>query len=281
MKMKKLLKLGTFLAVVTLTLAPTLAPAFNPATHIYIADQLFPESPHKVDLYYGSTAPDIANFVTNEERWPTAFCDTHYDFIDLSSYAFGPTQKAFAKGWLTHNEEWGADFYAHIYDPLYYDPQNPALDDGYVVNKAKLLPIEHNFAHFAIEVAIDLLLKGDDPKLADKLIVANLLRSWQDRNLMVRVFVQKGSKTDWLTLAAAELTFRDVVGRYAWALSLPYPWDRIALVQLGMQLAQELYGIDASFGEVWQILEAAIGLCGGDYKGVIDSAIEGIKAELN
>ena len=273
--MKKFLKLGTFLAIVTLTLAPTLAPAFNPATHIYIAGQVFGNCSPKIDLYYGSIAPDLAMYVTNPAKWDegVAFYQTHYEFIDLREYAFGATQNAFANGWLTHNEEWAADYYAHIYDPLYYDPEDPAQDDGYVVNKAKLLPIEYNFAHFAIEVAIDLLLKGDDPKLADKLIIANLLRSWQDRNLMVRVFVWEEKKTDWLTLAAAELTFRDLVGRYAWALSLPYPWDRIALVQLGTELAQELYGIDASFGQVWQILGAAIGFCEGDYKDMIEYVV--------
>lgn len=272
--MKKLLKLGTFLAVVTLTLAPTLAPAFNPATHIYIADQLFPESAHKVDLYYGSTAPDIANSVTNEEHWPTAFRDTHYRFKDLRRCAIGPTQMAFANGWLTHNEKWGADYYAHKVSP---DGTKP----GYVIQKAGLLLEEFGldtdltlgFAHFAIEVAIDLLLKNEDPQLGGKLLTANLLRSWQDRNLMVRVLVWKYNRTDWLTLATAELTFRDLVGRYAWALSLPYPWDRIALVQLGTQLAQELYGIDASFGEVWQILGAAIDLCEEDYNDMIESVV--------
>ena len=279
---KKLAKIVALLTVTVLLVAPTLVQAFNPATHIYIAERVFDGCKEKIDLFYGSIAPDLVFSVANpEEKWRTAKQDTHYEFKDFRPYAWGSTQKAFAKGWLTHNEEWGADYYAHIFDPT------PTYlgEDGYVVNRANLLSsdygIDVDFAHYAIEVAIDLLLKGADPKLADKLIIANLLRSWQDRNLMVRVLVWKYNRTDWLTLAAAELTFRDLVGRYAWALSLPYPWDRIALVQLGMQLAQELYGIDASFGEVWQILEAAIGLCEGDYKGAIDSAIKGIQDKLN
>ena len=278
--MKKLLKLGTFLAVVTLTLAPTLAPAFNPATHIYIADQLFPESPHKVDLYYGSTAPDIANSVSNVEHWPTAFYDTHYDFIDLSSYAFGPTQKAFAKGWLTHNEAWGADHYAHIEYP---DETTP----GYVIQKATaFLGLELNrdltldFAHFAIEVAIDLLLKNEDPQLGGKLLIANLLRSWQDRNLLERVIVWKHRRTDWLTLAISEMTFRNLVGRYAIALALPSPKDEEALVELGVELAKETYQIDVNEQQVAAILKAAIGLCENDYKGMIEYVVEQIESDF-
>jgi hypothetical protein len=282
-KMKKLLKAGTFLAVMTLTLAPTLAPAFNPATHIYIADQLFPESPHKVDLYYGSTAPDIANFVTNVEHWPTAFRDTHYRFKDLRGSAIGPTQMAFANGWLTHNEKWGADYYAHTN----YPTGEGWSGKGYVDEKIDELTdpeafpsLPSDFAHYAIEVAIDYLLQNGengDPNLAGKLWFANFLRSWQDRNLLARVIVWKHGRTDWLTLATAELTFRNLVGQYALALAS----GKEALVELAVQLAQETYGMQVEFHDVWLILNAAIGLCEGDYQGVIDSAIEGIKAELN
>jgi hypothetical protein len=282
--MKKLLKLGTFLAVLTLTLAPTLAPAFNPATHIYIAGQVFENCSPKIDLNYGSIAPDLAMYVADPASWLDTFTDTHEQFINLSNYAFGPTQKAFAKGWLTHNELWGADYYAHISYPL---NENDWSQDGYVIEKAEslsnmvlplVLPLE--FAHYAIEVAIDLLIKkNDDPFIGSKLLFANLLRSWQDRNLMVRVLVWKYNRTDWLTLAATELAFRNLVGRYASALALPSPEDEAAIVELAVQLAEEMFDMQGiTSGQVADILEAAIGLCVDDYKGVIDSAIHGIKA---
>jgi hypothetical protein len=73
------------------------------------------------------------------------------------------------------------------------------------------------------------------------------------------------------------LTFRNLVGQYALALAS----GKEALVELAVQLAQETYGMQVEFHDVWLILNAAIGLCEGDYQGVIDSAIEGIKAELN
>ena len=276
---KRLKRIATLVLAITVLFAPTLVRAFNPAAHIYIADRVFGGCGEQIDLFYGSIAPDLALYVANQDDWPTAFADTHLEFIDdIQYYAIGATQEAFAKGWWTHNQISGADYYAHsdyVPEKVLSLLDHPDLDPAL---KAKLTD---DFAHYAIEVAIDLLLKGHDRKLADKLLIANWLRSWQDRNLMVRVFVWKENRTDWLTLAAAELTFRNLVGRYAWALALPYPWDRIALTQLGMQLAQELYGINASFGEVWKVLVAAIGLCEGDYKDAIDATIGEIKSKLN
>lgn len=208
-----------------------------------------------------------------EGKWQTAFHDTHKDFIDLSPAALSPAQKAFTQGWLTHNEEWGADHYAHV-------------DPGYLTIKAEMLirvakdhlgiDLHREFAQFAIEVAVDVLLKNDDPKLGEKLVEANLLRSQEGRKLLVDVLVGKERKTDWVTLASKELTFRNLVGRYAVALALPAPQDKEALAQLGVQLAKEMYGItDFTKEQLLGLLNAAIDLC-GDYRGIIDLAIAGI-----
>jgi len=285
---KRLQRIATLVLAVTVLFAPTLVRAFNPAAHIYIADRVFEGCGDKIDLFYGSIAPDLALYVANQDDWLTAFADTHWKFIDdIQNYAIGATQKAFAKGWLTHNQAWGADRYAHIEYPL------GSGEPGYVIQKANELlkipglhpDLNLDFAHYAIEVAIDLLLKGDDPKLADKLLIANWLRSWQDRNLMVRVFVWELNKTDWLTLAAAELTFRNLVCRYALALSQPSfgDKDKKALAQLGVELAQELVGTAVTFDQVMDILQEAIGLCeeNEEYKAAIDATIDGIKSNLN
>lgn len=273
--MKKLLKSGILLMVMTLTLGPTLVHSFNSATHIYIAEQVFPNCADKINLYYGSIAPDLALYVSNQDKWSTAFDDTHYDYKDLRPYAWSSIQKAFAKGWLTHNEEWGADHYAHIE----YTINGVTSYKGYVIEKAESLyeetGLDPGFGHFVIEIAIDLLLKNDDPKLGEKLLGANLLRSWQDRNLLANVLVWRTRMTDWATLASAELTFRDLVGRYAMAYALPSPYDKCALAKLGVQLAEEMYEITVTEKHLQSILETALDLC-SDYKGIIKAAIDGI-----
>ena len=280
--MKNILKLVVFLMVMSLTSVPTPVQAFNPATHLYIADNVFPDCINKIDLYYGSIAPDLALYVANPEvNWPTAFVDTHYTYMDLRSNAYGSRQKAFAKGWLTHNEEWGADHWAHI------EGFGVSGSLGYVIEKAGDLLVHFpglgdDFAHYAIEVAIDLLLKNNhDPKLGAKLLVANWLRSWQDRYLLAKVLVwQRPGRTDWLTLATAEFTFRSIVHRYAMALALPFPKDKEALAGLGAQLAWEMYGIDITPEVVGMLLEAALGLCEYDYECAILFTIEQIQNEL-
>jgi hypothetical protein len=91
-----------------------------------------------------------------------------------------------------------------------------------------------------------LLKMKDDRKLGKKLLKADLLRSWQDRFFLVKVFVWKGKRTDRLTVATTELTFRNLIGRYAMALVLPGSLDQKALAELGAQLAWEMYGIEVS-----------------------------------
>jgi hypothetical protein len=58
--MKKLIKCGIFLLVLAAALGPSQLKAFNSATHIYIADHVFPFAFDKIDLYYGSIASDLS-----------------------------------------------------------------------------------------------------------------------------------------------------------------------------------------------------------------------------
>ena len=285
--MKKGITLGSLLIVIILAMAPTSSDAFNPLAHIYIAENACSSCSPKIDYFYGSIAPDIALYVSNPANWPDSFYDTHEDddSIDLSSFASGSSQMAFAWGWLTHGQNdttRGADYFAHI---AY--SSNPLT--GYVIEKANQLQADYSsilnlaFAHYIIETTIDLLLKrNDDSALPGKLFFANLFRSWKDRNLLMKVFVWnwQDRKTDWLTLATAELTFRQLVNQYALALMLPEPNDAAALAQLGAELASEMYGISIDPVELLEILDDAIELCKDDYYGVIDEAITEVGTHL-
>lgn len=279
--MKKALILGVLLFVTTMALAPPPGRAFNSATHIYIANWVHPFTFDKINLYYGSIAPDISLYVISPEDWPDSFWETHYDVIVLPYERWKPTQKAFAKGWQTHNEIWGADLYAHGRYPDY---------DGYVNIQAGRLadifdvlssPQGFELAHFAIEVAIDLLLvRYHDPSLGLKLLWAAKFRSPEDLNLLVEAFVGDG-KLDLQTLLATESTFRDLVINYATALTLPDPLRMTALGQLGASLAAEM-GVSMTPAEVRGILRVAMYLCkDSNYMETIQSAIKGIRMDLD
>lgn len=249
--------------------------AWCPATHIYIADKVFPDHDRKVDLWYGSIAPDLVAWVSHPRKWPTSFRDTHYNYIDLRSHATNPQTGAFAAGWLTHNEEWGADYYAHVEDPF-------GVRRGYVVRKARELHIEfpdlkQEFAHWVVEIAVDLLLKNNvDPTLGKKLMTATVFRSLSDQFLLSKVLITEEDRTEWITLASAETTFRMMLIRYARALILPNPDDEQAIVELGAQLAGEVYGIKVTPEKLLEILRFTMRLCEGDYEEVVTYTIYGI-----
>jgi len=295
--MRKLFTLGTLLLLGVVALGPSQGQAFNSATHIYIVEWVFPFTPDKINLYYGSIAPDVALYVEYPENWPHAFCETHYKFIKLPYPWWNLTQKAFAKGWQTHNEIWGADFYAHgtffTYDSCvsfedcdqdncdkywnyngYVNVQAGTLQKEFEILKSSALGFE--LAHFAIEVAIDVLLvRYQDPSLGLKLLSAAKYRSQKDLDLMVSTFAKDQETTE--ALKAAEDTFRGLVIDYATALSLPDPFRMFAISELGVQVAEQM-GVTVTAYEVWEILRVAMFLCqNSNYMEVVQSAIEGIR----
>ncbi len=273
--MKKILKIQIFLLIIAAALVPSPVKAFNSATHIYIADHVFPFALDKIDLYYGSIGPDLSMYLPRQSKWHDAFEDTHYNAIFLPFTWWKLDQRAFAKGWQTHNEEWGADYYAHGHFPY----------DGYVVKQAirlaedyyhfLIIPPDYELAHFAIEVAIDLLLvKHQDGSLGGKLLGAALLRSSEDLNLLAKTFVSNNDPS-LQTLSGGESNFRNLVIEYATALTLPDPLRMDALGELGAQISGGL--LDSS--TVQAILLTAMYLCSladSDYMVPITAAIEGI-----
>lgn len=271
--MKRLLILTMFLSAIAAALLPAQGQAFNSGAHIYIVDRVFPFALNKINLYYGSIAPDISMYVEDPLDWPDAFDETHYDAIKLPYEWWNLTQKAFAKGWQTHNEKWGADKYAHILP-------------GYVIERATTLVyilqpynLDPELAHFAIETAIDILLvQNNDPLLGLKLLWAAKYRSQEDLELLIKTFVQDGFPPDAGTLIEAEAFFRNLVINYGAALTLPNPFRMEALGKLGAQIAEE-FGVIISPDEVEYILRVAMTLCkepGHHYLEVIRSAIKGI-----
>jgi hypothetical protein len=297
--MKKGLKIKVLLTVVMAIVGATSAQAWNPGTHIFTAERVFPFCLDKIDLYYGSIAPDLALYVPQnlQTNWPLgdAFYDTHYEFIDLRKDAWGFLQQAFAKGWLIHNENAkyrvvGADYYAHVCPP--YEACTKS-QDGYVYRKARELlndrriggclicsepeNVNLELAHSAIEIAVDVLIKQyNDPKLAKKLLEATLLRSWRDLVLLNKVLVSEGKATDSLTLASAEISFRNIAFQYAMALSTSTIENMRPLAILGSQITEGIL----SPGQVLPILLLAIDLCDPDYNQVIQGTIQNIKSDL-
>jgi hypothetical protein len=258
--------------------------AFNPATHIYITEHVYPKYAWSIDLAYGSIAPDVDQYVGDPGKWETAYQDTHQNYSDLTPFAYGVSQRLFAVGWRSHGEVCGADLYAHFEDPGmglpggYVPVMSGVLNDFLAANGLPSLP--DDVAHFAIEAAVDLLMQNYvDRSLAQKIARASLFRSWEDRNLLTRVLVLRDRRTDFLTLATAELSFRAIVQRYAAALALPNPLNISAIASLGAELSQELFGQAATKEELLGILWAAMAVCKDTYGHAVMKTIHHIAVD--
>ena len=279
MKTKILILCLAAMAIVVLGFSE--GQAFNPATHIYITEHLYPQYAWSIDLAYGSIAPDIDQYVADPAKWPMAYVDTHQTYSDLTQSGIGLTQKLFAVGWRSHGEICGADLYAHFIDPFTGNDG----DAGYVTVMAAalqgLIPgLPEEVAHFAIETAVDLQMRNNvDHSLGQKVLRASLFRSWEDRNLLTRVLVLRDHRTDLLTLVTTELTFRTIVQRYAAALALPYPLNINAVAALGAELSQELFGQPATKEQLLVILQAAMEVCRTTYGPAVMQTIHRIATD--
>ncbi|UCG39317.1 MAG: hypothetical protein JSV00_03545 [bacterium] len=275
------------IAVVVGPLLAAVLPAaswgINPGAHIYVTGQVFESE--DLDLLYGSIAPDISLYVPDPVAWPTGFMDTHYTYARLWPMGWEEDWKRFALGWMVHNEEWGADYTAHIQYPV--GSGNP----GYVVQKAAILapfiPVPDPFlrmeiAHNAIEFAIDVLVQESmDPLLGVKLHVVNLSRSDRDIHGLFNVLVARGKATDRDTLFQSEQVFREIVHLYSGALASSNLLDMAPLAQVGAALAQELYGVDIPWTEVLALLELSVWLCFDDFAPFIEDTVQGIRDTLD
>ncbi len=246
------------IAVCSLLLALlTPALAWPPGAHAYIANKLRNANPDNV--MFGAMTPDINQLLSTSQVSPYFFA-THYPAIpDLTDQGFldlwasgqqmnTPDARALAFGFATHNEAWGADYYAHIRSHLYPGYTNPqyAGQNGYVWVKAgqlcRLMKAQLSAAgidnpdlaallddtmncHFIVEYGMDLLLKSTrDPLIGSKVLAA---AQGHDADAMRGLFTETYKQeiaqglTMGMIMAGAEPDWKGLMTQYGTALSLP------------------------------------------------------------
>jgi hypothetical protein len=135
MKTRKL-----FLATLLLACAGVqLAFGWGNATHVYFAKELGAKfgfsNMHEM---YGCTLDDCFNLVLTQEG-QTLAAMMHADAMPVWTVARGPIQKSLAFGFMTHNQQWGADLTAHtksfafpsFIDPVTGEPGGYAIEKGW------------------------------------------------------------------------------------------------------------------------------------------------------
>ncbi len=266
-------KPGLTAVLVVVVLAASAASAFGwgMAAHAYIAERClapFPNADMMNQALYGAALPDIYDLdAALNPGSPEILRElTHASgFVLVTAYTgVDPALQWFARGWVTHNELWGADYFAHIVDP-FRPPQIP----GYVVQKAAALSQLGWLADEYVEAAIDILVrKKVDGGIGDKLTRAAVERRAGVPDLLCRAYCPPYPS---VTLTRAETAFRASAIAYGDALDLSGSLSKYAFARsLGA------YG-RISFLRSLNYLERAISLCEPDFRQALDTTVNRIK----
>lgn len=271
----KTLKVGGLVLLVVVFLGIVPVQTYNPLAHVYVAGRTSLFWWPKADLYYGAIAPDIAWYASTPQVVAVLADMTHNSYFDLRRYARNPAQRAFARGMLTHNQIWGLDAYAHGLRGTYVIVRTNRLMTW---AETEHIPINEAMAEFAIETAIDLRLKQQQPLLPTALLEAVLCRSWEDQELFGKVYPHDL----WFALYTTEPAFRNLTTNYALALALPSPQDKEALASLGVQLAKQLVppnSLVPTKDQVSAVLTEAV-VNTSDFMGPLQAAVLGISSRI-
>jgi hypothetical protein len=231
-----------FMVVIALVVSiPTGLLAWGAITHTYFATELGARwGNQNLQEIYGSTLPDVFNLMYDSPYKEYLWTQTHYEFMKFAGEASGRSTKAAAYGFVSHNDDWGADKTAH-----HSAMTNPG--EGYVITKANaivpaLVPrlidvltdagvqdpatvaqelapaLGENF----IETAVDILVKrNEDPLAGFRLAVAAQLRDIRVPFMLSRAYARDLAAEfgisrfmAGLIIIRAEYEYRDLMRLY-------------------------------------------------------------------
>jgi hypothetical protein len=271
-------------------LAATTLSAWAPGTHVYIANKVKATGVYKADVLYGATAPDLNLLFSTAPDDPTFFA-THYGGMAMWQAAMTNDEKALAFGFMTHNEAWGADHFAHIASHVY-----PTAGQGYVIIKADQLcqvltadltnagmsqytPIVTPMnCHFILEYGLDLLAKHRDPYLGEKVTEAALHRSPEMAALLAKAYAG-GDPYVAGGFAQAEAVWRQTMIAYGQILkqpdakALPAMAEFLANLALQLKVVDESVPHDALVMLLQLALTESMRVCATDFYPEIDATV--------
>lgn len=275
-------------------LAPGAALSWDVAAHAYIEEHLYKQQGQTdiAVLYnrtYGAGAIDLFNRTFASPYWEYAaylHATTADNVLKAWQMAAGGDEKAFAYGFVGHNNAWGMDSTAHI------SGVTSGRGSGYVIAKAQALAVMLkpvladaglnlpdavivDVCHYLVESGVDLLVRALDPAIGSKLIAAAYFRSDQAPALLAKAYVPDfsalagGPENAAHIIAASEGEFRAYMMGYGWALTQNNALDLVAdgLAKIGTgylglppEYAQILFPL------VKQGIMASMDLCARDFE---------------
>jgi hypothetical protein len=296
--------------VLALTLTATAALAWNAATHAYIEEHFYKKQGQVeiADLYnriYGANAVDIFtdNFTSPYLEFSTFLHDTSQEnFLQVWQLAASRDEKAFAYGFVGHNNTWGMDSTAHNSGITYGRGQ------GYIIAKARVLAamikpvlesqlgqtlpdnVMVDICHYLVESGVDFLVRAKDPAIGNKLIIAALCRSDAVPTLLINAYkddfsvLAGGPDKAAQIIAAAEGNFRFSMMSYGWALTQDNALDLVAdgLASIGVKYLNLPPGSEAALVPVAKEgIAAAMMLCAPDFEKELKATTGWVNGKLS
>ena len=249
---------------IVLTAAPV-AVAWGPATHVYLAE--LATGSQRPEVHFGSVLADMNQMAFHDAEVADALRHlTHYEYDRIAP-------SCLALGFATHNEEWGADWYAHEYF-LVDDPDDwRQYLTGKIVEMSETFDLRLVEAEFFLEFGIDYLLRLDEgPAIGRKLVAGAVAFGARQEQLAVDAFAEPlRAMLPRLSPARAEAEVRAAARRqsavtnlYGSALML----NEDAVFQALTQFAAFYLGYSPV--ESAAMLAYAIDLCRDDYRAELD-----------
>jgi hypothetical protein len=292
------------------------AHAWDPATHAYMEERMFKKQGLSDEAIlsnriYGSYMIDIFNNYFTEPY--VQFSDYLHDpgqqnFMKLWDLAkqleTGPL-RAFAYGFVSHNNTWGMDSTAHISGITY------GRGTGYVHVKAQELSgligptfqqlglvlsddVLHDVCHYLVEAGVDFLVRSLDPSIGNKIMAAAYFRSDEIPGMLVTAYRDDLSALSGLSgdvvaqmITESENAKRQYLMGYGWAMSQENALDLVAagLAHQGVAyLASQGYPPipeEVLTPIAKQGIIAAMSLCAGDFEGEVRATTGWVNGKLS
>jgi hypothetical protein len=296
-------------------LIPTSIFAWGYATHVYFADHLGKSWGYwNQQEMYGAMVPDMFNATFGSPYYEYLRLQTHEQFDKIAGRAKTTGLKAFAYGFTSHNDVWGADYTAH-HDgrttpgigyvlaqanalTLTYEAaiEQVLLDNNIDPEEAKAIAAEFapSIAHGMVEFAVDILVKrNDDSGIGKRILQAAQLRSPAVPALLVAAyaadFAQEFDLNVIVTtgiILGAEKGFQEFVSYYGYIFTKKEPeiirhlsFYGAELAELYMKAAKSL-NITVPPEAVADLLKSAIAQVESSYAAEIAATLAYLKEEL-
>lgn len=293
-----------------LALVPAAALPWDAATHAYIEEHLYKKRGQTDtavlnNRIYGANAMDIFNnnFTSPYLEFAAYLHDpSQNNFLKVWEEAVSKEERAFAYGFVGHNNTWGMDSTAHISGITY------GRGEGYVIAKALVLaamigPVVEaqlgvdlpddvlvNLCHYLVESGVDFLVRGLDPSIGNKLMAAASSRSEKVSALLVKAYAADfsalvgGPENAALFILNAEGMFRASMISYGFALTQDNALD---LVSAGLASIGAIYlglppGSEVALAPVAkQGISAAMMLCAPDFEAELRATTGWVNGNLS